>query len=96
MPVATPEQIQSMIAKDQPAPIPERVMKEFADLQDLLQRRDPSADLYEYEASLSPFQSPRGCPHGIGSNDCAHLLDRSRLLPSIRSDSGQVQPSTDS
>ena len=52
MPVAIPNPPQTLVAKDQPAEIPDRVLKEFAALRDLIKARDGSSDPFEFEASI--------------------------------------------
>lgn len=52
MPVATHSLAQILTAKDQPTPIPERILQEFADLDDLMRVRDISSEPYEFKASL--------------------------------------------
>ena len=52
MSVATHSLTQMLTAKDQPTPIPERILQEFADLDDLMRVRDTSSESYEFKASL--------------------------------------------
>ena len=52
MPVAIPNPPQTLVTKDQPAEIPDRVLKEFAALRDLIKARDGSSDPFEFEASI--------------------------------------------
>jgi hypothetical protein len=53
MPVATRSLVETMIAKDQPTPIPDRVLREFADLNKSVQARNTSSDQYKFEVSLT-------------------------------------------
>jgi hypothetical protein len=49
---------QTLTAKDQPTPVPERILQEFADLDRLMQGRDTSSEPYEFKASIS---APQRC-----------------------------------
>jgi hypothetical protein len=52
MPFAIRSPTQTLTAKNQPTPIPERILQEFADLNQLMQGRDTSSEPYEFKASL--------------------------------------------